>query len=297
MPEYLAPGVFVEEASFRAKSLGGVGTSVAASVGPTRFGPLRGKPEVVTSFGEFTRLYGDIQNLNIGGASVLNHTAIAAKAFFDGGGKQLYVSRVGNFATPTTGFASAADAGAAVTFRSRFPGTMGNFTLEVNWKDSENLLRSEVTSAPTEDEVVYLQATGLTAANLANVTLPGGLGATLSVRALVQRDDANYDIVSPNLIVSDGTITATVAAGGTSQVQVPDLTGRTLRFTDVTGPSGIAVTSYGMGVAAGDVDNDGFVDLYRTGLSGSVLLHNNGNGTLSDVTAKTGVGNPGGWGV
>lgn len=234
MPEYLAPGVFVEEVSFRAKSIEGVGTSVAAIVGPTRFGPLRGKPEVVTSFGEFTRLYGDIQNLNIGGASVLNHTAIAAKAFFDGGGKQLYVSRVGNFATPTTGFASAADAGAAVTFRSRFPGTMGNFTLEVNWKDSENLLRSEVTSAPTEDEVVYLQATGLTAANLANVTLPGGLGATLSVRALVQRDDANYDIVSPNLIVSDGTITATVAAGGTSQVQVPDLTGRTLRFTRVT---------------------------------------------------------------
>ena len=36
-----------------------------------------------------------------------------------------------------------------------------------------------------------------------------------------------------------------------------------------------------MGVAAGDVDNDGFVDLYRTGLSGSVLLHNNGNGTFS----------------
>ena len=52
-----------------------------------------------------------------------------------------------------------------------------------------------------------------------------------------------------------------------------------------------------MGVAAGDVDNDGFVDLYRTGLSGSVLLHNNGNGTFTDVTAKAGTGNPGGWGV
>jgi enediyne biosynthesis protein E4 len=72
---------------------------------------------------------------------------------------------------------------------------------------------------------------------------------------------------------------------------------RTLRFTDVTGPSGITVTSYGMGVAAADYDNDGFVDLYRTGLSGSVLLHNNGNGTFTDVTAKTGVGNTNGWGV
>jgi enediyne biosynthesis protein E4 len=72
---------------------------------------------------------------------------------------------------------------------------------------------------------------------------------------------------------------------------------RTLHFTDVTGPSGISVTSYGMGVAAADYDNDGFVDIYRTGLSGSVLLHNNGNGTFTDVTAKAGAGNPNGWGV
>lgn len=72
---------------------------------------------------------------------------------------------------------------------------------------------------------------------------------------------------------------------------------RLLRFTDVTEQSGIDVRTYGMGVAAGDYDNDGFVDLYRTGLNGSVMLHNNGNGTFSDVTARTGTGNPGGWGV
>ena len=61
---------------------------------------------------------------------------------------------------------------------------------------------------------------------------------------------------------------------------------RTLHFTDVTDASGIDVQTYGMGVAAGDYDNDGFVDLYRTGLKGAVLLHNNGNGTFTDVTAK-----------
>jgi enediyne biosynthesis protein E4 len=72
---------------------------------------------------------------------------------------------------------------------------------------------------------------------------------------------------------------------------------RTLHFTDVTAASGIDVQTYGMGVAAGDYDNDGFVDLYRTGLSGAVLLHNNGNGTFIDVTAKSGAGNPDGWGV
>ena len=72
---------------------------------------------------------------------------------------------------------------------------------------------------------------------------------------------------------------------------------RTLHFTDVTEQSRIDVRSYGMGVAAGDLDNDGFVDLYRTGLNGSVLLHNNGDGTFTDITDKSGTGNRGGWGV
>ena len=76
-----------------------------------------------------------------------------------------------------------------------------------------------------------------------------------------------------------------------------DLTAGRLRFTDVTEASGIDVRTYGMGVAAGDVDNDGFVDLYRTGLDGSVLLRNNGNGTFSDVTATSGAANRGAWGV
>jgi hypothetical protein len=72
---------------------------------------------------------------------------------------------------------------------------------------------------------------------------------------------------------------------------------RTLRFTDVTEQSGIHVRSYGMGVATGDLDNDGWVDIYRTGLSGSVLLHNNGDGTFTEVTKHAGVENTGGWGV
>ena len=79
---------------------------------------------------------------------------------------------------------------------------------------------------------------------------------------------------------------------------VVDTTGRrTLHFTDITATSGIDIRSYGMGVAAGDVDNDGRVDIYRTGLSGGVLLRNTGNGTFRDVTTASGTGNPGGWGV
>ena len=72
---------------------------------------------------------------------------------------------------------------------------------------------------------------------------------------------------------------------------------RALRFTNATRQSGIDIRSYGMGVAAGDVDNDGWVDIYRTGLAGSVLLHNNRDATFTDVTKNAGVGNPGGWAV
>ena len=72
---------------------------------------------------------------------------------------------------------------------------------------------------------------------------------------------------------------------------------RVLRFTDVTGPSGIRITSYGMGASVGDVDNDGWPDIYRTSLSGSTVLRNNGDGTFSDVTTRSGAANPGGWGV
>ena len=65
-------------------------------------------------------------------------------------------------------------------------------------------------------------------------------------------------------------------------------------FTDVTEAAGLQGKLYGMGVATGDYDNDGNVDLLVTNLGGNILYHNNGNGTFTDVTAKAGVGG-GGW--
>ena len=58
MPEYLAPGVFVEEVSFRAKSIEGVSTTTTGFVGATRFGPIDIVPEFVTSLVEFERAFG-----------------------------------------------------------------------------------------------------------------------------------------------------------------------------------------------------------------------------------------------
>src|SRR5438874_8722747 len=60
-------------------------------------------------------------------------------------------------------------------------------------------------------------------------------------------------------------------------------------FTDVTEKAGLQGRLYGMGVATGDYDNDGNVDLLVTNLRGNILYHNNGDGTFTDVTAKAGL--------
>ena len=76
----------------------------------------------------------------------------------------------------------------------------------------------------------------------------------------------------------------------------PDGT-RTLRFTDVTAASGIVARGYGQGVASGDIDNDGWADLYLTGYGRNQMFRNNGDGSFSDVTAETGTGSPATWSV
>jgi uncharacterized protein len=130
MPEYLAPGVYVEETSFRAKSIEGVSTSTTAFVGPTRRGPITGTPELVTSYADFERIYGGIGRVH-GRENFLAH---GAQAYFNEGGARLYVARV---FTPLEGsdgrarsaaIASSGDGNARreARFIARFPGASGN---------------------------------------------------------------------------------------------------------------------------------------------------------------------------
>src|SRR3954463_10382111 len=149
MPEYLAPGVYVEETSFRAKSIEGVSTTTTGFVGPTRFGPLDIEPEIITSLVEFERTYGGKERLEFEGLPPMdNYVWHAARAFFEEGGKRLYVSRIfrpasGPYPPPDFddvalaggvypdghGRASVPDGGGAGAFRirARFPGSAGNF--------------------------------------------------------------------------------------------------------------------------------------------------------------------------
>jgi hypothetical protein len=78
-----------------------------------------------------------------------------------------------------------------------------------------------------------------------------------------------------------------------NNLNTPGKPGGELTFTDVTEPAGLGHAGQGMGVAAGDYDNDGYTDLYVTNYDHNILYHNNGNGTFTDVTATAGVASSG----
>lgn len=156
MPEYLAPGVFVEEVSYRAKSIEGVSTTTTGMVGPTRYGPVDLEPDVLTSLVEFERTYGDRMRLALRDVDdetttlplMHNYVWHAVRAFFENGGKRLYVQRIfrplvtddAGEAVPgeTDGLANDGrafrrigtdvtdDGTAALSVRARFPGAAGS---------------------------------------------------------------------------------------------------------------------------------------------------------------------------
>jgi hypothetical protein len=85
------------------------------------------------------------------------------------------------------------------------------------------------------------------------------------------------------------------AAQPSLQKSAPEYRNRLFRnncnmtFSDVTEKAGVAGEGYSMGVAAGDYDNDGFADIFVTGVNRNILYRNRGDGTFEDVTAKAGL--------
>jgi uncharacterized protein len=153
VPEYLAPGVYVEETSFRAKSIEGVSTSTTAFVGPTRKGPFidmaisdperQDTPELLTSFGDFERIYGGFENLTWGP----NYLAHAVRAYFDNGGSRLFVARVTSSSgaagrAASSSLIATADPAEQARFVARFPGEAGNGRVTVRLLSSGATVRS-----------------------------------------------------------------------------------------------------------------------------------------------------------
>lgn len=99
MSEFKAPGVYVEETTFRARSIEGVPTSTTAFIGPTRTSPpvldSTAAPEPLKSFRDFEQQYGGLDDLQTSQGAQCNYIAHAARAFFDNGGQRLYIGCVG----------------------------------------------------------------------------------------------------------------------------------------------------------------------------------------------------------
>src|SRR5229473_1168734 len=154
MPEYLAPGVYVEETSFRAKSIEGVSTTTTGFIGPTRYGPLDLDPEIITSVVEFERTYGGKERLwfeDNPTQPVHNYMWHAVRAFFEEGGKRLYISRVYSpSGTPPeeSGFSSYVVGGlSGITARARFPGRAGDARVTFTFKVGQNVLVAPAANA------------------------------------------------------------------------------------------------------------------------------------------------------
>jgi phage tail sheath protein FI len=141
VPEFMAPGVYVEEGGSAPKRIEGVATSTAGFAGLTRYGPVSypGGPPVtqprrVNNFDEFKRVFGGLDALHspTDADRRLPYLAHAARAFFDNGGTALYVSRVfvprSTGQSPDYGIAhfSIPVGGTRAVWRARWPGKYGN---------------------------------------------------------------------------------------------------------------------------------------------------------------------------
>ena len=104
-------------------------------------------------------------------------------------------------------------------------------------------------------------------------------------------NDGNLD-----LLIVNGSSRERIRQGGDPMVALYRNDGKG-HFDDVTAASGLTRRGWGNGVCVADYDNDGFSDVYVSGIGSGALFHNNGNGTFSDVTPRARVGNDGRWGT
>jgi len=165
MPEYLAPGVYIEETSFRPKTIEGVSTSTAGFVGPARFGPFEGVPELLTSFTDFERTYGGIDQLEYSEVKQDNYLAHSVRAYFENGGKRLYVSRIYSPPTDGDGRAGSSIGQDKIKLAARYPGKCGNMTVDFLFKAGQNIMGKEsdrtVLRGASEYDLILLKTTDI----------------------------------------------------------------------------------------------------------------------------------------
>lgn len=255
MAEYLAPGVYVEEVSYRSKSIEGVSTTTTGFVGPAAYGPLDIEPDIITSVEEFERIYGPGQQLRFGDGLVMhNYLWHGVRAFFIEGGKRLFISRVfrplageyppadwgtadtaamGNGIAYDDGHAraafpdAAADDGGRVQIRARFPGAAGNLLVRFTLRLGQNILGG-VPGAPTlgalnEGDVVLISDQS------SPIASPPAGGAFYVAEPFIdtvtrQRSWRFRDLLSPGTEINVDDLTPNLDPALSDQVRVVTLT-------------------------------------------------------------------------
>ena len=98
-------------------------------------------------------------------------------------------------------------------------------------------------------------------------------------------------ILGEGKTIADALMERSTESPVTGRLYRNDLTegASSLRFVDVTDSSGLLADGYGLGVATGDVDNDGWIDLFVTNFGPDQLFHNNGDGTFTDISSRIGI--------
>ena len=150
MPEYLTPGVYVEEFEIGAKPIEGVSTSTACFLGETERGPTY--PQLVTSFPEYRRMFGEFFNET-------KFMPVSVDGFFANGGKRCFIARIGDREGAITASAALGSVvinavgegtwGNRVAFRVKPASTEPNgFRLQVHYWSAARLPAAPVDPAP-----------------------------------------------------------------------------------------------------------------------------------------------------
>lgn len=125
MPEYLSPGVYVEEFESGGRPLEGASTSTAGFIGLAERGPVEGLPELVTSFADFQRKFGIYLSENAFGE--YRYLAYAVEHFFINGGSRCYVMRVApSDAKPAANFTEGSKDSVVLNISAKNPGSWGD---------------------------------------------------------------------------------------------------------------------------------------------------------------------------
>ena len=216
MPEYLSPGVYVEEFESGAVPMESVGTSTAGFIGLAEKGPVVGKPQLVTSFSEFVRIYGGHLSETKYGA--YRYLPFAVEHFFINGGARAFIMRV----APADAKAAEGKTPALLAFKAASPGQWGN-SIKITISN-ESKQKTQIMEASGKNAVLK-NTDGLVVGDVA--AFFDGRASTYATITAISEKTVTFDADVPQSCVDTGLVptkfvkscelTVTVKCGGDAE--------------------------------------------------------------------------------